>query len=129
MIHAEDAEVLATYGSEFYQGRPAVTVNNYGQGKAYYIASRNEPRFLADFYGRVMKDLSLRKALGSVLPDGVTAQVRTDGERDFIFLLGFNRDRVTIDLGEAGYRDVLTGEQVKGSISLNSYSTRILEPI
>ena len=29
-------EVLATYASDFYAGRPALTVNQYGRGKAYY---------------------------------------------------------------------------------------------
>ena len=51
LIHAESARVLATYGGEFYAGRPALTVNDFGQGKAYYVASRNEELFLDDFLG------------------------------------------------------------------------------
>src|ERR1035438_5024065 len=39
--HAESATVLATYGRDFYAGRPALTVNACGAGKAYYVASRN----------------------------------------------------------------------------------------
>lgn len=127
VIHAETATVLAKYGSEFYKGSPAVTVNKFGNGKAYYIASRNEPRFHTAFYGQLIKDLGLRRALGCDLPDGVTAQIRTDGKRDFIFLLGFNREPVAIDLGEAKYRDLLTGESVAGSITLPAYTIRILE--
>ena len=50
LIHAETATVLATYGADFYAGRPALTVNELGQGQAYYIASRNDERFLDDFY-------------------------------------------------------------------------------
>lgn len=43
LIHLEGARALATYDSDFYVGRPAVTVNDYGKGQAYYIASRNDP--------------------------------------------------------------------------------------
>jgi beta-galactosidase len=126
LIHTEGAKVLATYGSEFYQGRPAATENKVGQGKAYYIASRNDPRFLSDFYRRLMKDLNLLKALRSDLPDGVTAQVRTDGEQEFIFVLGFNQKTETIDLGEHRYRDHITRKSISGKISIEPYSIRIL---
>lgn len=45
LIHLEGAEALAQYGSDFYAGRPALTVNQLGDGKAYYIASRNDQAF------------------------------------------------------------------------------------
>jgi beta-galactosidase len=127
LIHAETAKVLAAYAGEFYRGRPAATVNAFGKGRAYYIASRNDERFHADFYGRLIGDLKLRQALGCKLPDGVTAQVRTDGKREFIFVLGFNRQPVEIALGSKRYRDVLTGQAVSGTLPLPSYTVRILE--
>jgi len=129
VIHAESAEVLATYGSEFYKGTPAVTVNRFGRGKAYYIASRNDARFHSDFYGQLIRHLGLRKALGTDLPDGVTAQIRTDGKRDFIFLLGFNRRQVTIELEENSYEDFLTKETVSGTIELPAYTARIFTAV
>ncbi|HPC46315.1 MAG TPA: beta-galactosidase trimerization domain-containing protein, partial [Candidatus Latescibacteria bacterium] len=129
VVHAEGAQVLATYGSEFYRGHPAVTVNYRGKGRAYYIASRNEHRFHADFARHLIDDPGLRRALGTELPDGVTAQIRTDGEREYVFVLGFNRETVTIELGGARYRDRLTGERVSGSMSLQPYTVRILEPV
>ncbi len=125
-IHADTAEVLARYGSEFYKGSPAVTVNSYGEGKAYYIASRNETRFYADFYRTLMQTLDLRKALGTDLPDGVTAQVRTDGKKEFVFVLGFNREPATVNLGKSRYIDLLTGETVSCTMGIPRYSTRIL---
>ncbi|MCJ7822383.1 MAG: beta-galactosidase trimerization domain-containing protein, partial [Armatimonadetes bacterium] len=35
LIHAEKAEVLATYGRDFYAGRPALTRNQFGSGTAW----------------------------------------------------------------------------------------------
>ena len=84
--------MLATYGSDFYAGRPALTVNDFGKGQAYYMASRNDERFLDDFYGKLAADLNLLRALPVDLPGGVTAQLRADGENKFIFVMNFNPD-------------------------------------
>ncbi len=35
LIHIESAQALATYRDDFYAGRPAVTVNAFGKGKAW----------------------------------------------------------------------------------------------
>src|SRR5688500_1516124 len=129
LIHTEGARLLATYGGEFYKGRPAVTVNEVGQGRAYYIASRNDARFHANFYGKLIAELELQRALGITLPEGVTADVRTDGERRFVFLLSFSRKDAKIDLGNAAYLDVIGGERVSGKISLPSYAALILEAL
>jgi len=127
LLHAEGAEVLATYESEFYKNTAAVTANAFGKGRAFYVASRNEPRFQADFYRHLIDNLKLRRVLGTELPDGVTAQIRTDGNHEFIFILGFNRENVTIALGQGHFRDRLTGEHLSGSIHLNPYSAKVLE--
>lgn len=128
IIHAEGATVLATYASEFYANTPALTVNRLGQGQAYYIAARTDARFLSDFYRRQIDALKLPRAIGIDLPPGITAQVRTDGHRTFIFLLGFNREDQQLDLGTRQYRNLLTHESLTGQITLPRYSALILEP-
>ena len=37
VLKCNDATPLAAYGSGYYQGSPAVTVNVYGNGKVYYV--------------------------------------------------------------------------------------------
>ena len=51
LIHVETAQMLATYKTDFYAGRPALTVNDFGRGNAYYLAAHAEDAFLSDFYG------------------------------------------------------------------------------
>ena len=68
--------MLATYGSEFYKGTPALTANSVGKGQAYYIASRTTGKFHDDFYRALMEQLGLQQVSWHRLPDGVTAQVR-----------------------------------------------------
>ena len=127
LIHTESAQILATYEKDFYAGRPALTVNAYGNGRAYYMASRNDTRFLHDFYTALAADLNIRRALAVDLPDGITAQLRTNGDTEFVFLLNFNPDARDIDLAWETFTNMLTGERVTGSIRLEGYGVKILE--
>ena len=126
LIHAESAEVLATYARDFYAGRPALTVNRCGDGRAYYIASRNDERFCDDLYGALALQLHLPRALDADLPDGVTVQLRTDGRSDFLFLLNFTPQAHTVDLGRQAFTDMLTDRRVSGSITLAAYGSAVL---
>lgn len=127
LIHAEGAEVLATYGSDFYAGRPALTVNTFGSGRAFYMASRNDERFLDDFYGKLAADLKLKPALPVHLPHGVSAQMRTDGENTFIFVMNFSGQHVTLNLTGGPYEDLLTGTATVGSLDVPAYGVAILK--
>ena len=126
LIHAEGAEVLATYGTDFYAGRPALTVNAFGQGRAYYIASRNDERFLDDFCGALDAQLGLLRTLPGELPAGVSAHLRSDGEHCYRFLMNFRDTPVRVDLGEGTYLDLLCGAEVSGEVTLDPYGVMVL---
>jgi beta-galactosidase len=126
MIHAEGARVLATYGSDFYAGSPALTVNTFGKGRAYYIAARTGDDFLNDFYGALARQLGLRSALAAAPPAGVSTTVRTDGVSDFVFLMNFNASPARVDLGPDAMTDVLTGQPAGQAVELPARGWRIL---
>lgn len=126
IIHAESAEVLATFRDDFYAGSPALTVNRFGKGRAYYIASRNDARFLGDFCDALAAELCLLRALDADLPEGVTAQLRTDGEKRFVFLMNFNAAPATVDLGGCTFTDLLTKEQAAARVCLDAYGVMVL---
>ena len=56
LIHSEGAEIKAVYGSDFYQGMPALTVNKFGAGQAWYVATSPEPSFLQGFLANLCKE-------------------------------------------------------------------------
>ncbi len=126
LVHSEGADVLATYKDDFYAGRPLLTVNAFGDGKAYYLASNPDDRFLRDFYGALDANLGLLRSLDTELPHGVSAQLRTDGETKYIFVMNFNAEPVVIDLGAATYTDLLTGETLSGAVELGVYDVKVL---
>ncbi|MDR0399339.1 MAG: beta-galactosidase [Treponema sp.] len=119
LIHAETAEVLGVYGGDFYAGRPALTLNRRGAGRAYFIAARTGGDFLDDLYRRAAEEAGV-KPLFDELPEGVTAQIRGNGEKDFIFVMNFtNREkRVSGGAGMPG---------PAGSFDLGPFGVRIIE--
>jgi len=129
LIHAEAAKVLAEYQRDFYAGFPAVTVNNYGKGKAYYIAFRDNGELLRDFYGNLISKLQLKRALEAELPQGVTAQWRTDGDRNFIFVMNFTPEAKNIKLGDIKLSDLLTSEKIENDLEIAPYGVRIVEKL
>jgi beta-galactosidase len=102
LIHAEGAETLAVYGSDFYAGRPALTVNKKGKGKAYYIAARTGDDFLEDFYRTITADTGVKPPLEKPLPKGVNVQIRSDGLTDFLFFMNFTPETQIVDTDDSG---------------------------
>jgi beta-galactosidase len=126
LVHPEGATVLATYKADFYAERPALTVNTHGSGKAYYLASNPDDCFLRDFYGALDANLGLLRSLDAELPHGVSAQLRTDDETNYVFVMNFNAEPVTLDLGAVTYTDLLTGETLSGVVELHVYDVKVL---
>ncbi len=124
LIQAEEAEVLATYSDDFYAGRPALTFHQAGKGGVYYIAARTEDRFLTDFYRAVLSRLAIRSPFPAPLPDGVTVQMRTDGETKYFFLI--NATSAEKDVPASGLTDLFTGEKMQGSVRLGAWGSTVL---
>ncbi len=125
LLHVEGAEVLATYGDDFYAGRPAVTRNAFGKGQAFYVASRNDDRFQSDFFGHLAEELALPRALASQLPAGVTAHARiADGQR-YVFVLNFKAASAGLDLEDDSWTDAETGEIQPRMVELAPFGSRI----
>jgi beta-galactosidase len=126
LIHAEGAEVLAVYDEDFYAGRPALTRHRFGKGRAYYVASRNDERFFDDFFGSLIGEMELLRAGGAGLPKGVTAHLRVQGDRRYLFLLNFHSQSATVELDPGPYLDAETKEKITGKLSLEPYGSRVL---
>lgn len=127
IIHLEGAKALANYKNDFYAGFPAVTVNNYGYGKAYYIAFRNNDDFVDDFYGKIIELLNIKRSIDIDLPIGVTAQLRTDGNKEFVFLLNFTDEEKALDPKDIEYIDIVDNGLLSGKVVLSPYGFKIIE--
>ena len=127
LIHAETAEVLGVYKNDFYADMPALTVNNYGKGKAYYIAARTEEDFNNDFYSKLINDLKIKSVIDGNLPSGVTAQMRCNKDNKYTFVMNFTEEEKTVKLGKEKYTDMLSGEKVSKEVILEKYGVKVLK--
>ncbi|WP_026065122.1 beta-galactosidase [Amphibacillus jilinensis] len=126
LIHLEGATSLATYQDDFYQGRPALTVNQLGAGKAYYMAARHTLDFNRDFYRSLVKQLDLKRVIDQELPDGVTVQLRSNDTTDFVFAQNFSEQVRVVPLDDHAYKDIKTDEAITGAILLEGHSVKVL---
>ena len=124
IVHDQGARVLARYGRDFYRGTPALTVNDFGKGKAYYLAARTDLAFLRDFYEIISRDLALPRALDKPLPQGVIATRRQGEEQDFVFLQNYGKEEQMLSLPD-GFTDALTGAPVS-AVSLPGFGVAVL---
>lgn len=119
LIHLEGAEALGTYRSDFYAGRPALTVNRFGEGNAYHLATRvKDASFYVELYAAITSKAGINRALDSELPTGVTAQLRTDGESDYIFVQNYSGSPQTVQLDGADYTDLCSGTAAPSVLNL-----------
>ncbi|MGG1517104.1 beta-galactosidase [Paenibacillus oryzisoli] len=117
LLHAEGAEVKAVYGSDFYQGMPALTVNRFGSGQAWYVASSPEPAFLQELLGELCREKGITAPVSPVEGVEVTVRHAADGEA-FIFLLNHNNHEAAVALDALAGTDLLTDERLEGEVKL-----------
>ncbi len=113
LLHSNGADILGEYETDFYSGRPAVTENTFGNGKAYYVAFRNDGDFADDFALKLITDTSVTPDTAIEAGEGVT--VRKRGE--LVFAMNFADVESEICLDKE-YLNVVTGETVNGKVTL-----------
>ncbi|MEK5255298.1 beta-galactosidase [Paenibacillus sp. FSL F4-0125] len=119
LIHLEGAEALGTYRSDFYAGHPALTVNRFGEGNAYHLATRvKDASFYVELYAAITAKAGITRALDSELPTGVTAQLRTDGESDYIFVQNYSGSPQAVKIDGADYTDLSSGSAAPAVLNL-----------
>lgn len=123
IIEPKDCQVLATYAKDFYAGRPALTMNTFGLGKAIYIGTLSHQHFYHDLVAWLRQSCNLQPLLK--VPDTVEVSLREkDGNRIF-FLLNHQNSPVRIHFYQPMH-DQLTGNTISGTFDLPSHGVLVL---
>ncbi|MCF0135721.1 MAG: beta-galactosidase [Lachnospiraceae bacterium] len=129
LIHAETAQVRAVYDGEFYKGEPAVTVNAYGEGRAWYVAPRC-PEFNDHLVGNLIRSCGIRPNVEGETIHNVHVSSRENDTERFLFFQNYTDQAVTVDLtckdtAHPG-RDLFTGEEAGSALEMEPYGVRVL---
>ena len=124
-IHPTTAKVLAQYTDSFFEPIAAVTVNEFGKGKAVYQACRDTGGLKSKLVSDLLDTCGIEPMLGD-LPHGVTAHSRTDGEHTYLFVENYASDTPADIVLPEQMLDMLTGETVS-SLHLPPYGLAVLK--
>lgn len=108
-IQLTTATALATFDSGWRKGLPAVTVNSWGKGKVYYLATVLEADGMDALTARLCEAAGIAPLMKT--PAGVKAYERRGDSERLIFILNYNEDAQTVDLPCPG-KDAFTGAEV-----------------
>jgi beta-galactosidase len=124
IIRLEGATALATYEEDFFAGSPAVTVNSFGKGKAYYAGTHGEAAFTGAFVGQILQELNIQPPVN--VPSGVEVTQREKDGQSYLFIMNHLAGEATIQLPPGSYTDLISGNSHEGELTLPSTGVVIL---
>ena len=123
ILKPSTAEVLATYSSGQHSGKPAITANTFGKGKAIYVGADLHPPDLSGVLGTFATAAGAKAPFA--VPPGVELTERRSGSKRWMFLLNHNREAQTINL-PGTFRDAVSGQTHSGDTELSGYGVMVL---
>lgn len=124
IIEPKECQVLATYAKDFYAGKPALTLNNFGLGKAIYIGTQSQQAFYYDLVVWLRQICSLHPLIK--VPDTVEVSLRQKEGTKVFFLLNHQNTPVRIQFYKPMH-DYLTGTNITGNYDLPPHGVLVLD--
>jgi beta-galactosidase len=123
LIEPGECQILATYAKDFYAGRPAMTMNTFGLGKAVYIGTMSHQHFYHDLIVWLRQLCNLYPLLK--VPDTIEVSMLEKDETRVYFLLNHQNSSVRIQFYKPAH-DFLTGATLHGNHDLAPHSVLVL---
>ncbi|GAA2575655.1 beta-galactosidase [Streptomyces roseoviolaceus] len=110
IVRPRGAEPIATYGTDFYAGTPAVTRNPYGDGEGWYIATSLDQPGVDEVVRRILARHDLLGPYAGHPAVETATRVAPDGTR-LLFLLNHAPEPAHL-IAHTTATDLLTGKRV-----------------
>lgn len=124
-IDVEYYEELELHTAEEYASFPdkgtcAVSVNEYGRGRAYYVAAETNTVFLKWLLNRLLPVVGIQR--GMDVPEGIQARQIAEDQR---FYVNTTNKSIAVPLEKPG-KGVLIGKEYKDVLVLRPYDAELL---
>jgi beta-galactosidase len=124
IIEPKGCQVIGVYSKDFYAGKPAMTMNQYGNGRAVYLGTMSNQPFYYDLVTWLRNLCGLHPLLK--VPDTIEVSLREkDGQRIF-FLLNHQSSPVRLHFYKPMH-DFLTGQTFTGSYDMPPHGVLVLD--
>ena len=124
IIEPGECQTLATFSREFYTGSPAVTINEYGSGKAIYIGTVGHQEFYSDVMAWLRAQLGLYSLIK--VPDTVEVSMRQNEQSRLYFVINHQNGPVRINFLKTTH-DFLTGEKFSGNYDMPAHGVLMID--
>jgi beta-galactosidase len=124
LIEVKEAQVLASYAKDFYAGRAALTINDFGLGKAIYLGTVSHQHFYYDLVAWLRQLCNLYPLLK--VPDTIEVSMRQKEDQKIYFLLNHQASPVRLHFYKPMH-DFLTGQTFTGNYDLPSHGVLVLD--
>ena len=124
LIEPKECQVLATYAKDFYAGKPAITMNTFGLGKAIYIGTQSHQHFYHDLVAWLRNMGGLHPLLK--VPENIEVSLRErEGSRVY-FLLNHQNSPIRVQFYKPMH-DFLTGNNIVGNYDIPPHGVLVLD--
>ena len=124
ILEPKTCQVLATYAKDFYSGKPVLTLNEFGLGKAIYIGTLFAQPFYNDLVVWLRQMCNLHPLLK--VPDNVEVSMREKENSKIFFLLNHQSTPYHIQFYKPMH-DFLTASNVVGGYDLPPHGVLVLD--
>lgn len=123
VLEPETAQCIGTYNNGFYKDSACITVNNYGKGKAYYVATKSNSDFILDLLNEIVPLNEL--VCEDIMGDMVDVKIRVKNGENFYIVMNYENIDKKIEL-KRNFTNTLTGEVLNGVIELKAFDVLLL---
>ena len=125
LLHLEGAQAIGTFSTDYYANGPALTVHQFGQGKAYYLATQGNEALLDGLVQWLCSESGVAPVLETSQGVEVTRRMRADG-RSVYFVLNHTNSAVHVALPSGSFYSLLDNTSVEGKIEIAASDVVVL---
>ncbi len=124
LIEASGCQILATFGKDFYAGKPAITMNSFGLGKAIYVGTQSHQHFYHDLVAWLRQMTALHPLLK--VPENIEVSMREKDGSHVYFLLNHQNSPIRVQFYKPMH-DFLTGQNIVGNYDLQPHGVLVID--
>jgi beta-galactosidase len=124
LIEPKGCQILATFAKDFYSGKPAITMNTFGLGKAIYIGTLSHQHFYHDLVAWLRQMTSLHPLLK--VPENIEVSMRSKNGSKIFFLLNHQSSQIRVQFYKPVH-DFLTGQNIVGNYDLPPHGVLVID--
>ncbi len=124
-VKSDSAKTIAEYTDQWHM-KPfsAVTRNNYGKGKGWYVGTViKEESFYDNLIARLLEDADIRPLLHP--PNGVEVSIRQKHGKKLLFLINHTQQPKIVDIPGGGI-ELLNNNKIKKTLRLNKFDVAVI---